>query len=117
MIVFIVNIITALMAMLGGFIMKRSAKPDADRSIGFRTSRALASVEAWCFSNRKCGRYWLKTGASALAFSAAAFIVLGNSFAGSVLQVILLVLQTAGLLIAALAVEKQLKYRYDGKDE
>ena len=112
MIVFIINIISALMAILGGFCMKKYAKNPGDHSIGFRTTRSIASDAAWSFANLKCSKYWLRTGTAALAIAAAAFIILRGSTAGNILQVFVLVAQTAAMLISAAMVERELKYRY-----
>lgn len=116
MIVFIINIISALMAILGGFCMKKYAKSPGDYTIGFRTKRACASREAWSFANLKCSRYWLRAGTVALAAAAAAFTVLNGSLVGNIIQVAILLALTAALLISAAMVEKQLRYRYSDTD-
>lgn len=105
-IIIIVNIIAALSIMLGGICMKKYADDPADYSIGFRTSRAMASSKAWSFANKKCGIAWGIIGAVCFALTLTAVFLLSDY---SFIQPAILFALVSAAVISAALVEIQLK--------
>jgi hypothetical protein len=114
-VVVIVNVICSLSLILGGVCMKKYAKSTTDRSIGFRTQRSMSSQEAWSFANEKCGNLWIWTGAISFVICIIPFLILRDKTADGIIQVTLLILQTAATLVSAAVVEKQLKNKFGNR--
>lgn len=108
-VVIIVNIITSLGIMLGGICMKKYADNTADHSIGFKTSRAMASSDSWRFANEKCGTAWTVIGAVCLVMAVAAVFLFSDD---SLAHIAVLILLTAAAIISAAWVEMQLKNKF-----
>lgn len=117
-IVTIVNIITSLAILLGGFCMKKYAASTADYSIGYKTNRAMASKEAWNFANNKCGSLWIIIGAvifAAVIISALFIQPNINEKAGNWLQPLLLILHITAVITSLAYTEKQLIDKFGKK--
>ncbi len=107
-IVIIVNIIAALAILTGGLMMRKYADEPVDRSIGFRTQKAMSDSEAWRFANKKCGGAWAIIGAVCFVLTLAAVLAFpAHSFA----HLAVLILLTVSAVTAAVFVEIQLKSR------
>ncbi|MBO4878582.1 MAG: SdpI family protein [Ruminococcus sp.] len=109
----IVNAITSLSMILGGWCMKDYADKPGDHSIGYRSKRAVSSNEAWKLANTECGDIWMKGGTAGLILTLCGIVVfLINNYAGNSLQVVVLTLMTAAMIGSAIIVEKKLKNRF-----
>ena len=111
-IIIIVNIICSLGIVLGGLSMKKCSKSYEDFSIGFKTNRSMSSKEAWNFANQKCGGLWVIIGLVSFVLTIFA-VFIKNEKTESIVQTVLLVLQTIAVSLSIIAVELQLKRKYD----
>ena len=91
-IVIIVNIIVSLTILLGGLIMKQYANNPIDRSIGFRTKKALSNDETWKVANKKCGGAWIIIGNVCFVLTLASIFLLSeHSFVQPTILILLVV--------------------------
>ena len=100
-----------------GYIMKKFHSAEPNSSVGYRTARSMSSRESWAFANERCGGLWIKIGAVAAAVSlpfCAAYFFLSKDH-GAVLMCVLMLLQTAAMLLPILRVEKELKEKFGDK--
>ena len=109
----IVNIVISLTLLLGGAVMTAQGKNQINPVVGYRTKRSMASNEAWMLSNRKCGIMWLINGGIGFVLTALSYLLMFKisdkvSFA---LQILILLLMTAGTVFSLIKTEKMLKDR------
>ena len=100
-----------------GYIMKNCHSAEPDPTVGYRTARSMSSPEAWAFANERCGGLWIKIGAVAAAVSlpfCAAYFFLSKDH-GAALMCVLMLLQTAAMLLPIPRVEKELKEKFSDK--
>ena len=104
-IVIIVNIIVSLTILLGGLIMKQYANNPIDRSIGFRTKKALSNDETWKVANKKCGGAWIIIGTVCFVLTLESIFLLSEH---SFVQPTILILLVVSVILSAIWIEKQL---------
>ena len=109
----IVNVVISLSFLLGGVGMMGQGKKQINPVVGYRTKRSMASNEAWMLSNRKCGIMWLINGGIGFVLTALSYLLMFKisdkvSFA---LQILILLLMTAGAVFSIIKTEKMLKDR------
>ena len=109
----IVNIVISLTLLLGGAVMTAQGKNQINPVVGYRTKRSMASNEAWMLSNRKCGIMWLINGGIGFVLTVLSYLLMFRisdkvSFA---LQILILLLMTAGAVFSIIKTEKMLKDR------
>lgn len=100
-----------------GYIMKKFHSAEPDSTVGYRTARSMSSREAWAFANERCGGLWIKIGAVASAVSlpfCAAYFFISTAY-GAALMCVLMLLQTAAMLLPIPRVEKELKEKFGDK--
>ncbi|MBQ8961473.1 MAG: SdpI family protein [Ruminococcus sp.] len=111
-VVIIVSIITASALALGGAGMLKCADNTEDRSVGFRTGRALAGQDQWSFANRRCGIRWLIEGIFFLGASLVWVLAVMPNVSGTVggsVQLMLLILEIGCGAWSAVTTELKLK--------
>ena len=100
-----------------GYIMKNCHSAEPDPTVGYRTVRSMSSREAWAFANERCGGLWIKIGAAAAAVSlpfCATYFFISTAY-GAALMCVLMLLQTAAMLLPIPRVEKELKEKFGDK--
>ena len=115
-VVIIVNIVWSLGIILGGFCMKQYSRSTKERSVGFKTKRAMSSQDAWYFANQKCGGLWIAGGLAGLILTIAAIFIFRNEKTEGIVQAAVLVLLTAATFVSAIVTEKLLKRKYDNSN-
>ena len=107
-------LIPIIMIILGIVLVKHPPK-NINGFIGYRTSRSMKNEETWLFAQKYCGRLWQITGWIMLFPSAAVHIPFygGNSDSVGTLGIVLMIIQTAALLVTVALTEKELKKKFD----
>ena len=107
-------LIPAMMAGIGVLFQRRPPKK-INGWYGYRTSRSMASQEAWDFAHRACGRLWLRWGIAMAVISLLLMLpVLGAGeerlawWSGS-----LTLLQCVVMMLSIFPVERELKRNFD----
>ena len=104
--------------MLGfGYVMRKHPPKKINGVYGYRTSKSMKSNETWNFAHEFCGRIWVKVGLIMLLVSLLIFFITMRCKEDTLGLIILLVvlLQTAILLISIIPAEKALGDLFDDK--
>ena len=111
----IVNIVISLALLIGGGLMRSRAR-SADRSVGFKTARALASGEAWRFANQRCSAGWITVGITAFVLTAGGIFFSQELSSPALVMALLLILQLAAAAGVCIVTERQLAKFDDKRD-
>ncbi len=115
-IIIIVNIIVSLGIILGGICMKKYAASPADKSIGYKTTRAVCNEKTWYYANNNCGKIWIITGIISFLLTLAALIFITGQKTAAVVQTSVLILMTVSVIISAAVIESKLKRMINDSD-
>lgn len=105
------NLLIPIMMMVFGWIFLRRPPREINGVYGYRTSRSMASKEAWDFAHRYFGKIWFWLGLGMVFFSVAAmFLCMGKdeAFVG-VWGGVLCAVECVFLILPILPTEKALK--------
>lgn len=118
MILYFIGFMVIPIIMLGfGYVMRKYPPKKINGIYGYRTSKSMKSDETWKFAHEFCGRIWVKVGLVMLLVSLLIFFITLRYKEDTLDLIILLVvlLQTAVLLISIIPVEKALGNLFDNK--
>lgn len=107
-------LIPGCMTVLGRSFM-RNPPGEINGGYGYRTSRSMASREAWEFAHKYSGRFWHRAGRPVLAVSLIWMALLFGKDVGTVgnSALILTVIQMVPFLAVIPATERALKREFD----
>jgi len=99
-----------------GFLLRYRTPTNRLGSYGYRTARSRRTQEAWEFSNKLAGKYWLWEGAVLLPVSALLLFLFSTRMAQQAYYVaysILLGVQILGMCLPLPFVERALKDKFE----
>lgn len=98
-----------------GMVCKKNPPKNINSWYGYRTSRSMASQEAWDFAHQVCGRIWRRWGIAMLPVSVLLLLpVFGRTVAVVGIWTCILVTAQCVVLIATIfPVERALKENFD----
>lgn len=107
----IVDLIIPVTMMVMGTVFKKHPPKEINSVYGYRTSRSMASKEAWDYAHQLAGKVWMRIGVILLAFVVVEKLVVPVDPAR-------LSIMNAGIGVAALIIpipfiESQLKRKFD----
>ena len=112
----LVSLLLILAVMIGfGMVCKKNPPKNINSWYGYRTSRSMASQEAWDFAHQVCGRIWRRWGIAMLPVSVLLLLpVFGRTVAVVGIWACILVTAQCVVLIATIfPVERALKENFD----
>lgn len=118
-IMFIYNLLIPSVMIIAGYLMYRHIPKNKNKIYGYRTSRAMKSMDTWKFAHDYCGRLWCKAGAILLILAVMVQIPFRNSTENIVEDIALLinVSQLCVLIATIFKVEKMLKQVFDDQGQ
>ncbi|BBF42910.1 putative membrane protein [Lachnospiraceae bacterium KM106-2] len=103
--------------MLGiGIMFSKKIPSNINGLVGYRTSMSMKNDDTWQFANQYCGKLWFRLGLIMTIFSALCCLVCYLLFSHQVLDIvslILIALQTIGVVVSIAPVEKALRKTFD----
>lgn len=114
---FLCNLLVPLVMIIGGYFMYNRPPEDINSAMGYRTKRSKKNKDTWKFAHEYCGRLWIKVGAILLILTIVVQIPFVHSD-GDVIaafNIILIIVQTAVLIVSLVPVERALERTFDEK--
>lgn len=101
--------------LIAGCMMYKHTPHHGSVPFGYRSKASMRSPETWKFANEYCGKLWLRLGLALLLAVIAAFILMWNDGDDAVAKtgVIIIVAETALMVVSIGPVEAALKKRFD----
>lgn len=112
---FLCNLLVPLVMIIGGYFMYNRPPEDINSVMGYRTKRSKKNKDTWKFAHEYCGRLWIKVGAILLILTIVVQIpfVHSDSDVIAAFNIILIIVQTAVLIVSLVPVERALERTFD----
>ena len=110
-------LVIPVILLLAGEWMVRRPPRKINGMVGYRTTRSMASREAWCFAQEYYGRLWRKLGAWSLGISAGICLIFSRCGERAQIWGMLVLegLQLAAVIGSIFPVERALKRNFDDR--
>ena len=112
---FLCNLLVPLVMLIGGYYMCKRPPEDINSAMGYRTKRSKKNKDTWKFAHEYCGKLWIKVGAILLILTIVVQIpfVHSDSDVIAAFNIILIIVQTAVLIVSLVPVERALERTFD----
>lgn len=112
---FLCNLLVPLVMIIGGYFMYNRPPEDINSVMGYRTKRSKKNKDTWKFAHEYCGKLWIKVGAILLILTIVVQIpfVHSDSDVIAAFNIILIIVQTAVLIVSLVPVERALERTFD----
>ena len=112
---FLCNLLVPLVMLIGGYYMCKRPPEDINSAMGYRTKRSKKNKDTWKFAHEYCGKLWIKVGANLLILTIVVQIpfVHSDSDVIAAFNIILIIVQTAVLIVSLVPVERALERTFD----
>ena len=110
-----IGILLPILLIVFGWWLKYTTPKNRLGAFGYRTERSRRTQQAWNFSNKMAGKYWLLEGIIMLPVSVLALWLLHTRFQGegyTIVCCVLLLVQILCMMIPMPFVERSLKNKF-----
>lgn len=106
----VTDLLIPLTMIMIGYVLYKNPLKDMDSGLGYRTKRAIKSIETWRYANTLCGEYWLKIGIGLFIFIVfeKVFIMIKPEY----LSIINMAIEITALIIPMPLIERKLKGKF-----
>ncbi|WP_024615262.1 SdpI family protein [Clostridium sp. Ade.TY] len=93
-----------------GYMLYKNPLKDMNSGLGYRTKRAIKSIETWRYANTLCGEYWMKVGIVLFIFIVFNKILI--PVRPEYLSIINMGVEVISLMIPMFLIERKLKEKF-----